>query len=138
MGGKLTKNYLPSIDEVFMNSRQLEFFRLKLLSWRTELLTDSRETLQQLQTESRKEPDLADRASTETDWSVELRTRDRERKLIGKIDAALGRIETGDYGFCEVTGDPISLNRLKARPIASMTVEAQEQHEKQEKVHRDD
>lgn len=138
MGVKLTKNYLPSIDEVFMNSRQLEFFRLKLLSWRTELLTDSRETLQQLQTESRKEPDLADRASTETDWSVELRTRDRERKLIGKIDAALGRIETGDYGFCEVTGDPISLNRLKARPIASMTVEAQEQHEKQEKVHRDD
>jgi len=121
-----------------MNAKQKEYFRRKLLDWRRAILEESKETLQQLQEDSRKEPDIADRASSETDWSVELRTRDRQRKLISKIDAALNRIESGEYGFCEVTGDPISLQRLDARPIATMTIEAQERHERMEKVHRDD
>ncbi|MFZ5608524.1 MAG: RNA polymerase-binding protein DksA [Pseudomonadota bacterium] len=131
-------DYRPSMDEDFMNPRQLEYFRRKLLQWKDEILRESQETLQTLQNESLREPDIADRASSETDWSIELRTRDRQRKLIAKIDSALKRIESGEYGYCEVTGDPISLQRLDARPIATMTLEAQERHEKMEKVHRDD
>ena len=121
-----------------MNPRQLEYFRRKLLDWREDIMREAKETLSNLQRESLKEPDVADRASSETDWSVELRTRDRQRKLIAKIDAALRRIETGEYGYCEVTGEPIALERLDARPIATMTIEAQERHEKREKVYRDD
>ncbi|MDX1580601.1 MAG: RNA polymerase-binding protein DksA [Alphaproteobacteria bacterium] len=121
-----------------MNSKQLAYFRKKLLDWKDEILRESRETLEHLSEGGIQEPDIADRASTETDWSLELRTRDRQRKLISKIDAALRRIDTGDYGFCEVTGEPISLKRLEARPIATMTLEAQEAHERMEKVHRDD
>jgi DnaK suppressor protein len=121
-----------------MNPRQQAYFRAKLLAWKDEILREARETLQTLQTESLREPDVTDRASSETDWSIELRTRDRQRKLISKIDAALRRIEEGEYGYCEVTGEPISLGRLEARPIATMTVEAQERHERNEKVSRDD
>nr|WP_274942908.1 RNA polymerase-binding protein DksA [Govania unica] len=121
-----------------MSAQQLEYFRRKLLSWKDDILRESKETLQHLQEDSLKEPDVADRASSETDWSVELRTRDRQRKLISKIDAALERIRIGEYGYCEVTGEHISLERLDARPIATMTLEAQEAHERQEKVHRDD
>src|SRR5690606_21418301 len=128
----------PREEEPFMNPLQLEYFRRKLLDWKEDILRESRETLQHLQEDSLKEPDVADRASSETDWSVELRTRDRQRKLISKIDAALERIRLGEYGYCEVTGEPISLERLDARPIATMTLEAQEQHERLEKVHRDD
>ncbi|RME62268.1 MAG: RNA polymerase-binding protein DksA [Alphaproteobacteria bacterium] len=135
---KLPANYRPTPDEEFMNPRQREYFRRKLLQWKDEILKESQETLQTLQKESLREPDITDRASSETDWSIELRTRDRQRKLIAKIDAALQRIETGEYGYCEVTGDPISLQRLDARPIATMTLEAQERHERMEKVHRDD
>lgn len=138
MGIELPDNYRPSRDEEFMNPRQLEYFRRKLLTWRDAILRESKETLQQLQEDSLREPDIADRASSETDWSVELRTRDRQRKLIAKIDAALARLETGEYGYCEVTGEPISLERLDARPIATMTLEAQEAHERDEKAHRDD
>jgi DnaK suppressor protein len=130
--------YRPSPNEEFMNPRQLAYFRRKLLDWKDEILREARETLATLQSESLREPDVADRASSETDWSIELRTRDRQRKLISKIDAALRRIETGDYGYCEVTGEPISLQRLEARPIATMTLEAQEKHERIEKVTRDD
>jgi DnaK suppressor protein len=126
------------MDEKFMNAKQVEYFRRKLLAWREGILQESRDTLQQLQEDSLKEPDIADRASTETEWSVELRTRDRQRKLVAKIDSALARIDTGEYGYCEVSGDQISLKRLDARPIATMTIEAQERHEKMEKVHRDD
>ncbi len=121
-----------------MGRKQLKYFMEKLLAWRSEILEDSKETLQHLQEDSLREPDIADRASSETDFSVELRTRDRQRKLIAKIDSALARIDEGEYGYCEVTGDPISLKRLDARPIATMTLEAQEMHEKMEKVHRDD
>ncbi|WP_417317888.1 RNA polymerase-binding protein DksA [Emcibacter sp.] len=138
MSVELPKGYVPSPDEEFMNPTQLEYFRKKLIDWKEDILRDSRETLTHLQEDSLKEPDIADRASSETDWSVELRTRDRQRKLISKIDAALNRIEQGEYGYCEVTGEPISLQRLDARPIATMTLEAQEMHEKYEKVHRDD
>ncbi|HEY8352345.1 MAG TPA: RNA polymerase-binding protein DksA [Sphingomonadales bacterium] len=138
MAVELPPGYKPSEDEPFMNPLQLEYFRRKLLDWKEEILRESRETLQHLQEDSLKEPDIADRASSETDWSVELRTRDRQRKLIAKIDAALERIRLGEYGYCEVTGEPISLERLDARPIATMTLEAQEQHERLEKVHRDD
>lgn len=138
MGIELPPEYRPTPDEDFMSQRQLEYFRKKLLSWRDEIMRESKETLNNLQQESLKEPDIADRASSETDWSIELRTRDRQRKLIAKIDAALRRIETGEYGYCEVTGDPISLQRLDARPIATMTIEAQERHERMEKVYRDD
>jgi DnaK suppressor protein len=135
---ELPSDYRPSIDEEFMNPRQQEYFRRKLLAWKDEILRESRETLETLQAESLREPDVTDRASSETDWSIELRTRDRQRKLISKIDAALRRLENGEYGFCEVTGEPISLQRLDARPIATMTLEAQEQHERLERVTRDD
>jgi DnaK suppressor protein len=134
----LPKGYKPTAKEPFMNPKQQEYFRLKLLAWKDEILEDARETLETLQQESLREPDLTDRASAETDWSIELRTRDRQRKLIAKIEAALRRIETGDYGYCEVTSEPISLQRLEVRPTATMTVEAQEAHERQEKVTRDE
>jgi DnaK suppressor protein len=130
--------YRPRPDEDFMNPRQVEYFRAKLLEWREDLLRESRETLASLQTDSLREPDVTDRASSETDWSIELRTRDRQRKLLAKIDAALRRIDEGEYGYCEVTGEPISLARLEARPIATMTLEAQERHERNEKVSRDE
>jgi len=131
-------DYRPSPDEPFMNERQIAYFRAKLHAWKDNILRESRDTLNQLQNDSLREPDVTDRASSETDWSIELRTRDRQRKLISKIDAALRRIEEGEYGYCEVTGEPISLARLEARPIATMTVEAQERHERQEKVSRDE
>ena len=134
----LPEDYRPAEDEPFMNERQLEYFRRKLLTWKAEILDGSRETLEGLQDSTRSIPDIADRASEETDRALELRTRDRQRKLVAKIDAALRRIETGDYGYCEVTGEPISLRRLDARPIATMTLEAQERHERRERVHRDD
>ena len=134
---KLPKNYTLSADDPFMNKKQLEFFRQKLCTWRDKIMLESQETLQHLQEDSMKEPDIADRASAETDWSLELRTRDRQRKLVSKIEAALERIESGEYGYCEVTGDPISIKRLNARPIATMTIEAQENHEKMEKGYRD-
>lgn len=137
-GVDLPQDYRPSADEEFMNPRQLEYFRLKLLDWKKQILNEAETTLAVLQSEPLREPDLNDRASSESDWSIELRTRDRQRKLISKIDAALRRIDDGEYGFCEVTGDPISLGRLEARPIATMTVEAQERHERHEKVSRDD
>lgn len=130
--------YRPSPDEPFMSQRQLDYFRAKLLKWKDSILHEAQGTLSQLQTDSLREADLTDRASSETDWSIELRTRDRQRKLISKIDAALRRIEEGEYGYCEVTGEPISLARLEARPIATMTVEAQERHERQEKISRED
>jgi DnaK suppressor protein len=130
--------YRPSASEAFMNARQLGYFRKKLTDWKESILRESQGTLETLQNESLREPDVNDRASTETDWSLELRTRDRQRKLIAKIDAALRRIEEGEYGYCEVTGEPISLGRLEARPIATMTVEAQERHERNEKISRDE
>ncbi|OYW21495.1 MULTISPECIES: RNA polymerase-binding protein DksA [unclassified Sphingomonas] len=130
--------YRPSADEPFMNPRQLEYFRGKLLAWKEAILLEAQGTLSQLQTESLREADLTDRASSETDWSIELRTRDRQRKLISKIEAAMRRIDEGEYGYCEVTGEPISLARLEARPIATMTVEAQERHERHEKISRED
>ena len=126
--------YRPSADETFMNPRQQAYFRDKLLRWKDAILKEAEVTLSQLQVEPLREADLTDRASSETDWSIELRTRDRQRKLISKIDAALRRIDEGEYGYCEVTGEPISLARLEARPIATMTVEAQERHERNEKV----
>lgn len=134
----LPDDYRPSADEEFMNERQLEYFRQQLLKWKKSILSEAEGTLAVLQNEPLREPDLNDRASSETDWSIELRTRDRQRKLISKIDAALRRIDDGEYGYCEVTGEPISLGRLEARPIATMTVEAQERHERQEKISRDD
>jgi len=134
----LDPDYRPSDDEPFMNPRQQAYFRRKLRAWREEILRDARETLETLQAEPLREPDINDRASSETDWSIELRTRDRQRKLVSKIDAALRRIEEGEYGYCEVTGEPISLSRLEARPIATMTLEAQERHERMEKVTRED
>ena len=137
-GVELPAGYRPSVDEEFMNERQQAYFRGKLLEWKDDILREARETLQTLQSESLREPDVTDRASSETDWSIELRTRDRQRKLISKIDAALRRIEEGEYGYCEVTGEPISLQRLEARPIATMTLEAQEKHERLEKVTRDE
>jgi DnaK suppressor protein len=134
----LPADYQPSADEEFMNPRQLEYFRRRLLDWKKQILNEAETTLAVLQNEPLREPDLNDRASSETDWSIELRTRDRQRKLITKIEAALRRIDDGEYGYCEVTGEPISLGRLEARPIATMTVEAQERHERQEKISRDD
>ena len=130
--------YRPSEDEPFMNERQLEYFKQKLLDWKEEILRESRETLSHLQTDTENHPDIADRASSETDKALELRTRDRQRKLISKIDEALRRIEDGAYGFCEETGEPIGLQRLEARPIATLSLEAQERHERRERVHRDD
>ena len=130
--------YVPDEDEPFMNERQRDYFRKKLLAWKEEILAESRETLEALQAESQNQPDLADRASSETDRSVELRARDRQRKLIAKIEAALRRIDEGTYGYCEETGEPISLRRLDARPIATLSIEAQERHERRERVYRDD
>ncbi|MBN9318855.1 MAG: RNA polymerase-binding protein DksA [Caulobacterales bacterium] len=130
--------YRPSEDEEFMNERQLEFFKQKLNDWKEEILKESRETLSHLKAETENHPDLADRASSETDRALELRTRDRQRKLISKIDEALRRIEDGSYGYCEETGEPISLARLEARPTATLSLEAQERHERRERVHRDD
>ncbi|MGB8274235.1 MAG: RNA polymerase-binding protein DksA [Alphaproteobacteria bacterium] len=134
----LPPDYRPSEEEAFMNPMQLEYFRRKLLAWRSELLKESNNTLQHLQEESAQEADIADRASLETDRALELRTRDRARKLIAKIDEALARIEDGTYGYCVETHEPISLRRLEARPIATLSVEAQERHERMEKTHRDD
>ncbi len=134
---EIAGDYVPSVDEDFMNPRQTEYFRRLLLAWKKSILDEATLTLAQLSTGPLREPDLADRASSETDWSIELRTRDRQRKLIAKIDAAMRRIDTGDFGYCEVTGEPISLARLTARPIATMTVEAQERHERNERVSRD-
>ena len=134
----LPEDYTPAEDEPFMNERQLEYFRRKLMHWKNDLLDDSKLTIEGLQDSSRNIPDIADRASEETDRALELRTRDRQRKLVAKIDAALRRIDEGEYGYCEETGDPISLKRLDARPIATLSLEAQERHERREKVHRDD
>jgi DnaK suppressor protein len=135
---RLPPDYRPSDGEEFMNPRQLEYFRQKLLRWRGELLEESSETLIHLKEESLSEPDITDRASLETERSLELRTRDRERKLISKIDAALERIQDGTYGYCEETDEPISLKRLEARPIATLSLEAQERHERMERTHRED
>jgi DnaK suppressor protein len=133
-----SEDYRPVKGESFMNDRQLEFFRRKLVNWKNDLMSDSKDTIEGLQDNTRNIPDIADRASEETDRALELRTRDRQRKLVSKIDAALRRIDEGEYGYCEITGEPISLKRLDARPIATMTLEAQESHERREKVHRDD
>ncbi len=132
------ETYAPTETEPFMGERQREYFRKKLLAWREDILRESRETLQQLQTDNNNHPDLADRASSETDRAIELRARDRQRKLIAKIDAALKRIEDGTYGYCEETGEPIGLKRLDARPIATLSLEAQERHERRERVYRDE
>lgn len=134
----LPDDYTPAEDEPFMNDMQLEYFRRKLLTWRSEILEDSRDTIESMKDGTRNIPDVADRASEETDRALELRTRDRERKLVSKIDGALRRIDEGEFGYCSVTGEPISLKRLDARPIATMSLEAQERHERREKVHRDD
>lgn len=131
-------DYRPAENEPFMNERQTEYFRRKLQAWKLELLSDSRDTISGMKDQTRNIPDVADRASEETDRSLELRTRDRQRKLVSKIDAALRRIDEGEYGYCDMTGEPISLKRLDARPIATMSLEAQERHERREKVHRDD
>ena len=131
-------DYIPSETEEFMNPRQRAYFRSKLVAWKNEILREARETLDHLAEESANHPDLADRASSETDRAIELRARDRQRKLISKIDAALQRIDDGTYGYCEETGEPISLKRLDARPIATLSIEAQERHERREKVYRDE
>ena len=138
MGIQLKANYKPTESETFMNPRMKEYFRRKLLAWKEEILRESNQTLQHLQEDTAQEPDIADRASTETDRSLELRTRDRQRKLISKIDAAMKRIDDGSYGYCEETGEPISLKRLEARPIATLSVEAQERHERMERTRRDE
>jgi DnaK suppressor protein len=135
---ELAPGYRPSADEDFMSIQQLSYFRRKLIDWRDSILKEASLTLETLKAEPMREPDLTDRAASETDWGIELRTRDRQRKVISKIDAALRRIETGDYGYCDVTGEPISLQRLEARPIATMTLEAQERHERDEKITRDE
>ena len=131
------KNYRPTDKEPFMNEGQREYFRTKLLAWKEDIIKEAKETLQHLQDENQNHPDLADRASSETDRSIELRARDRQRKLIAKIEAALTRLEDGTYGYCEETGDPISIRRLEARPIATLSIEAQERHERRERVYRD-
>jgi DnaK suppressor protein len=138
MGLELPPNYRPSDDEPFMNERQREYFRRRLVQWKDDIIRESKETLQNLAADSIAHADLADRASSEAERANELRARDRQRKLISKIDSALRRIEEGTYGFCEETGDPITLRRLEARPIATLSLEAQERHEKREKVYRDD
>lgn len=130
--------YRPTEDEPYMNDRQLRYFRQKLLSWKEDILVEARGTVATLQTDTENHPDLADRATSESDRALELRTRDRQRKLINKIDAALRRIDDGEYGYCEETGEPIGLARLEARPIATLSVESQERHERRERVHRDD
>jgi len=137
-GGATTVEYRPTEKEPFMNPRQREYFKRKLETWKEDILRESRETLENLQEESQNHPDMADRASSESDRALELRTRDRQRKLISKIDAALKRIEDGTYGYCEETGDPIGLARLDARPIATLSLEAQELHERRERVYRDE
>ena len=134
----LPGDYVPSEDEPYMSEAQQDYFRRLLLEWKRSILSASAGTLTALQDGPLREPDLNDRASSETDWSIELRTRDRQRKLISKIDAALGRIEDGSYGYCEETGEPISLKRLDARPIATLSLEAQERHERRERIYRDD
>lgn len=134
----LDADYKPSDDEPFMNDRQREYFRGKLLAWKDEILREAKETLATLQSENENHPDIADRASSETDRAIELRARDRQRKLIAKIEAAIARIDDGSYGYCEETGEPISLKRLEARPIATLSLEAQERHERNERVFRDD
>src|SRR5690606_23681803 len=134
----LPPNYRPSPKEPFMNPRQREYFRRKLVQWREDILKEAHETLQHLQEENGQLPDVADRASTESERAIELRTRDRQRKLIAKTTAALKRIEDGPYGYCEETGEPISLQRLEARPIATLSIEAQERHERRERTYRDD
>src|SRR5581483_8418386 len=134
----LDKNYRPSDKEPFMNERQREYFRKKLLDWKEDILKEAKETLQHLQDENQNHPDLADRASSETDRAIELRARDRQRKLIAKIEAALLRIDDGTYGYCEETGEPIAIKRLEARPIATLSIEAQERHERRERVYREE
>jgi len=134
----LDQDYRPAEDEPFMNDRQTEYFREKLLTWKAQILELNKDTIQEMKLDARNIPDVADRASEETDRALELRTRDRQRKLVSKIDAALRRIDDGSYGYCEVTGEPISLKRLDARPIATLSLEAQERHERRERVHRDD
>ncbi|KPH83034.1 MULTISPECIES: RNA polymerase-binding protein DksA [Bosea] len=134
----LDADYKPSDDEPFMNDRQREYFRGKLMAWKEEILKEARETLVTLQSESENHPDIADRASSETDRAIELRARDRQRKLIAKIESAIARIDENTYGYCEETGEPISLKRLEARPIATLSLEAQERHERNERVFRDD
>jgi DnaK suppressor protein len=134
----LDKIYRPTDREPFMNDRQREYFRLKLMQWRDDILREAKDTLQHLQDDNQNHPDLADRASSETDRAIELRARDRQRKLISKIDAALQRIDDGTYGYCEETGEPISLKRLEARPIATLSIEAQERHERRERVYREE
>jgi len=138
MGAEKGKPYRPTDKEPFMNDRQREYFRQKLLAWREDILKEAKETLQHLQDENQNHPDFADRASSETDRAIELRARDRQRKLIAKIDEALSRIEDGTYGYCEETGEPISIKRLEARPIATLSIEAQERHERRERVYRDE
>jgi DnaK suppressor protein len=138
MGADKGKPYRPTDKEPFMNDRQREYFRQKLLAWREDILKEAKETLQHLQDENQNHPDFADRASSETDRAIELRARDRQRKLIAKIDEALSRIEDGTYGYCEETGEPISIKRLEARPIATLSIEAQERHERRERVYRDE
>ena len=134
----LDDDYRPAEDEPFMHDRQIEYFRRKLINWKNDILDNSSDTVAGMKDQTRNIPDVADRASEETDRALELRTRDRERKLVAKIDAALRRIDEGEYGYCTITGEPISLKRLDARPIATMSLEAQERHERREKVHRDD
>lgn len=134
----IDSKYKPADDEPFMNERQLEYFRRKLIDWKTSILEGNRDTIEGMQAGTRNIPDVADRASEETDRALELRTRDRERKVVSKIDQALRRIDDGSFGYCEETGEPISLKRLDARPIATLSLEAQERHERKEKVHRDD
>jgi DnaK suppressor protein len=138
MPGTKEKIYRPTDKEPFMNDRQRDYFRERLLTWREDILREAKETLQHLQDENQNHPDLADRASSETDRAIELRARDRQRKLIAKIEAALSRIDEGTYGYCEETGEPIALRRLEARPIATLSVEAQERHERRERVYRDE
>lgn len=138
MGADKAKPYRPTDKEPFMNDRQREYFRQKLLAWKEDILKEAKETLQHLQDENQNHPDFADRASSETDRAIELRARDRQRKLIAKIDEALSRIEDGTYGYCEETGEPISIKRLEARPIATLSIEAQERHERRERVYRDE
>ena len=137
-GKDKSKLYRPTEKEPFMNERQKDYFRQKLTIWRDDILKEAKDTLQHLQDENQNHPDLADRASSETDRAIELRARDRQRKLISKIDAALHRIDDGTYGYCEETGEPIGLKRLEARPIATLSVEAQERHERRERIYRDD
>jgi len=138
MGADKGKPYRPTDKEPFMNDRQRDYFRQKLIAWREDILKEAKETLQHLQDENQNHPDFADRASSETDRAIELRARDRQRKLIAKIDEALSRIEDGTYGYCEETGEPISIKRLEARPIATLSIEAQERHERRERVYREE